>query len=214
MKLKLKVKRTDIHTILGRRETGKSYLAKKIADKYPRLLIFDTLDDPLYVDIKNHFYDIKELFNFLKKTENEKYFKAVYHFDASLDDPQILAEFDLICMIVFYRTDMTILVEEVQTFSNTSAWGLSKWFRNLIFKGRHSNISIICTTQTPSNLNKKILGQTNYLYCGQLSTKADIDYVEQFTDLDGVEIQNLADRKFIFKSLREKPVIINNDLTI
>jgi DNA helicase HerA-like ATPase len=142
----------------------------------------------------------------------KKEFKYVYRF--SENSANIDEEFEQICRMVYFRQNMLLVIEEIQTFTNTNVDGLPYALKDLLLKGRHKKIALGFTTQRPALLNKTIISQNDYVFCGNLQAKSDIDYIAFHTGINKDDIQNLNEREFILSSIysKESKIIKNDDI--
>jgi hypothetical protein len=203
-------KSTDLSCILGRRGCGKTYLLRRLISVYPRCIIFDTLHEYTETDgIVVNSYD--EFSDFILKNQSTKNFVLIFQFE--LDIKNELQLFNECLKLLYFRGSVTIVIEEVQNFSNASIWGLQPYFKHCLLTGRHRDLSMIFTTQRAGELHKTILSQCSHIFCGQLHEKNDLLYVCSFLNINVEQIQHLEDRKFIYFQPGEETCCINNDLS-
>lgn len=184
----------DCILVMGTRGCGKSFLARNIQKLFPRRIIFDTLNE--YPGETIHSFD--ELCFKLEDIErnNISDFELIYQFDPESDDAVI--EFDQAMRLAYYLGNLQIVIEEVQEFSGPH--NLPKWLRNCLLKGRHRNISVLCTTQRPGELNKTILSQSRHIFCGNLIEGNDLRYISSFLGQNSESLTTLPPRQFIYFS--------------
>ncbi|MCJ7805478.1 ATP-binding protein, partial [Patescibacteria group bacterium] len=94
--------------IIGKRGSGKSYLARKLIEREPRLLIFDTMSE--YLD--GVVFDAEELQQF------KAFWKHVYRRPFRLIYRPLVPEkeIDEIAELVYLLGNMTFVVEEVDCY--------------------------------------------------------------------------------------------------
>lgn len=198
---------TDIFSILGQRGSGKSFLCKKLQEIYPRIIVFDSLME--YTDglIANSFQKFCEL---ILKTSNEKQFKIIYRFSLENSEKNI-DEFNQALRILYYRSSVCIIVEEVQNFS--SAHMMPHWMKQCLLTGRHRKLSMIFTTQRPAEMHKTIISQSTHLFCGQIHEKNDVVYLSNVLNNHAHMLKNLAKREFLYWTHGQTPQKILNDFS-
>ncbi|HUS71934.1 MAG TPA: hypothetical protein VMY06_02625 [Sedimentisphaerales bacterium] len=170
-----------IELILGKRGSGKSYLAKKMVLQHSRYLIYDTLGE--YTD-GVVIQSLAELSTFWEKVYRKK-FRIIYQ----PLDPEL--EFDAICELVWQCENMTFLVEEVDRYARPLAMSLP--FKEIIQRGRHHDITFIGVTQRPHGVDKLITSQAKAMYIFNTTEPRDIKYFQEVVG-DGV-IEKFAELK-------------------
>lgn len=200
-------KSTDVFLTLGRRGSGKSYLARRISQAYPRRVIIDTLCEFSDSDgsVASNFEEFGTL---VLNSENQNEFTIICQFDVEESDHD--AQFEEMLRVVWYRGNCMLYIEEIQTFASTHSLG--QWMRNCIFQGRHRNLSMIFTTQRPGECNKSLLSQSSHIFCGSLHEKNDIEYVRSILGEEAYKLSNLPERQFCYFQPGRQLTWINNDL--
>lgn len=182
---------TDVFLTLGRRGSGKSYLARRISEAYPRRVTFDLLDEHVDGDAV---YTFDEFCEKIKGLENASSFNVVFKFSPESID--LSNEFDHALRILWHRGNVCITVEEIQEFCGTHS--MSHWLRQQLLTGRHRNNALIFTTQRPGECHKTIVSQASHVFAGSLHEKNDIDYVRSVLGERAYELQNLPPRDFLW----------------
>lgn len=186
----------DCFLVMGRRGCGKSYLAKKIQEIFPRKIIFDTLHEYQgESETANSFLEYCEKIARLKSLSPDR-FTLVVNFDIESEASQ--AEFNQMLRLAYYFGNVQIVIEEIQNFS--SPHHLPLWLKNCLLTGRHQNISLLFTTQRPGELNKTILSQCAHIFCGSLVEGNDVRYISGFLRQDAQKLISLPDRQFMYFS--------------
>lgn len=185
---------TDCILVVGRRGCGKSYLAKRIQEIWPRRVIIDTLNE-----YKGQGETVRSFAEFSKrlielKAENTQ--KFVLIFQMPVEAEFSATEFDQILRLCFYFRNIQIVIEEIQMHSNPHF--LPNWLKKNLLIGRHQNISLLFTSQRPGEVNKTIFSQCRHIFCGNLIDKNDAIYCSNFLGQDHEKLKSLPDRKFIY----------------
>lgn len=189
------IKPTECLLVMGRRGCGKSYLAKRLQDLWPRRIIIDSLGEyteGIQVTGFSQFCD--ELLKL--KQKNEKQFVLVFKFDPEVPVSDDL--FNQILRVCFHFKNVQVVIEEIQRYS--SPHYLPHWLDQCLFVGRHKGLSLLFTTQRPGMLNKGILSQCAHVFCGQLIDGNDVSYVSGFLGEHGNKLISLPERQFIYFS--------------
>ena len=200
---------TDVFLCLGRRGSGKSYLARRIQGAYPRKVIFDTLGEYGARDgVLCHSF--AEFGRALLRIESEgqRTFTLIYQFDVERESHT--SEFDQALRVLWHRGDVLVCVEEVQYFA--TAHSMPMWLRNCLLTGRHRHLGLVFTTQRPGECHKTIVSQANHVFCGSLHEKNDLDYVKSVLGDKAQELIHLPERRFIYFRPGRGVSLIRNDL--
>lgn len=184
-------KRTDVTLCLGRRGCGKSYLARKVSEAYPCKVIFDTLNEYNSSDgIVVHSFE--EFSRVILETANSKKFSIIYQFD--IEQEENGPEFNEALRVLYYRGNLLICVEEVQSFASTHR--MPMWLKRCLLTGRHRNLALAFTTQRPGECHKTIISQSNHVFCGPIHEKNDVDYVRSVIGDQAFDLIQQPERQF------------------
>ena len=200
---------TDVILALGRRGCGKSFLAKNIQKIHPRRIIFDTVNEYSKDSNNSVVYNFNEFADAILRNEDRNEFEIIFQFDPEEDNPELI--FDQALKVLYYRRDVLIVIEEVQTFS--SPHYLGKWLRNCLLKGRHQNLALLFTTQRPGELHKTILSQCSHIFAGQIHETNDLNYISKFIGVNSEKLINLKKEYFLLFSPGEEIKLVHNSLT-
>lgn len=188
------IRPTDCVLVMGRRGCGKSYLAKRIQDLWPRKVIIDSLNE--YEGEGQAFYSFHEFSDEMLRLKSLKQesFTLVYQFNP--EDENSAEIFEEILRTCFYFGNLQIVIEEIQLYS--SPHFLSKWLKNCLLIGRHQNLSLLFTTQRPGELNKTVLSQCSHIFCGQIIEGNDLRYIAGFLNQDAQKLSSIPERQFLY----------------
>lgn len=166
--------------IIGKRGSGKSYLARKLIEREPRLLIFDTMSE----------YNEGVMFETEELQQFKAFWKHVYRRPFRLIYRPLMPEkeIEVIAELVFLLGNMTFVVEEVDCYC--TPYQISDAFAHIIQRGRHKNITLIGVTQRPYGIHRLLTSQAKELYIFSTSEPRDRDYLKS---LLGQEIEAKLD---------------------
>jgi DNA helicase HerA-like ATPase len=196
---------TDCILIMGRRKCGKSHLAKKVQEMWPRRVIIDSLGEYSGENIVKSFSKFCEKLIYFKENKVEK-FILIYQFDP--EDKVSDELFDEILRVCFYFGNIQIVIEEVQEYSTTQK--IPHWLKKCLHVGRHKKLSLLFTTQRPGALHKTILSQCAHIFCGNIVEGNDLRYVSSFLNEDAKRLATLPERRFLYFSGDKITEISNN----
>lgn len=197
----MKFKQTDKILVVGRSGCGKSFLGKKLASVFPRLVIFDSLNEypPSDYDIES----FDQFAGYIRQISENKIsrFKLIIKFDTSLEDCKEI--FDHYMHVLYELGNTFIVIEEVQDYC--TPYFIGRWFKKSMTSGRHRSLGFLFTTQRPSFLNKTVLSQSTNIFVGNLIDRNDSMTISQLLDCDKKEISSLNDREFLWFNPTLKP---------
>lgn len=200
----MKFKETDCILVMGVRGCGKSHLAKRLQEMWPRRVVIDCLYEytdskgrPIFPGAKvvNNFEDFGKLISEYSEKKSKK-FTIIFQSHPEAGNSE--AEFNEICRICYYAGNLQLVIEEVQLHASTHF--LPEALKNLCLTGRHNNISLLFTSQRPGEINKTILSQCAHIFCGRIIEGNDLKYVSNFLNQSSDRLVNLPDRKFLWRN--------------
>jgi len=175
-----------IRLSMGRRGSGKSYLAKSLVQDQQRVLVYDTLgeyEDGVIIE------DIQSLNSFWLKVYRGN-FRIVYQ----PVDPE--GDFDYVCRLVYECCDMTFLVEELDRYAKPLAMSLP--MKEIVQRGRHRNIELIGTTQRPANIDRLVTSQAKEFFIFNTTEPRDIAYFKETLGNEVLElIEHLEEYEYV-----------------
>jgi len=164
-----------IKLIMGKRGSGKSYLAKKMIQAASRLLVYDPMGEYFGGVVVDDFLELRDFW--LKVYRGR--FRIIYRpIDAE-------AEFAPICRLAWACENLTFLIEEVQTFCNPRS--ICTDFKAIIAKGRKKEIEVIGVTQRPAEISKLLTSQAKEMYIFNTTEPNDIEYFKNTFGSEFVE---------------------------
>jgi len=166
--------------IIGKRGSGKSYLAQRMIARDRRLLIYDI----------NAEYTGGVVFG----TETQEKFKLFWlgtykaNFRLIYQPIQPKKELIYLAQLVFALGNLTFVVEEIDSIC--TAYDLPETFSKIIARGRHRNITLIGVTPAPFGIHRDLTRQAKEIYVFNTKEPRDRDYLR---NLLGQEIEAKLD---------------------
>jgi len=166
--------------IFGKRGSGKSYLAKKIIETEPRLVIFDTMSE----------YENGVVFGAETFDQCLGFWRRVYrqNFRIIYQPLNPDAEIERICQLVYNLGNCCFLVEEIDCYCSTHQ--ISETFAAIVQRGRHKNITLVGITQRPYGIHRLLTRQAKEIYVFNTNEPRDREYLRI---LLGQEIETKLD---------------------
>lgn len=157
--------------IIGRKGSGKSFLANILSKQINRIVILDTQNEYIggfIVQDQDSFYPIAEN---LFQREN---FRLIAKFGNSVDDYEDVIEW----LWESDFRDYTILFEEINIFASPQS--ISKTVHNMISLGRHKNLNVIAVAQRPFMIHPIFRSQTDQLIVFNTIEPRDLKELEKY----------------------------------
>lgn len=152
---------------------------------HTRVVVFDTIREFDKPD-----YDIVDSLELLEEKLLQDSFRIrVWH---DLDNETF---FDDVCELIFQHSDLLFIIDEVD--QHTGATYCPTGFRKIINYGRHQSIEIICTSRSPAEIPKMLIGQTTDIYFFRITEPNHLRYLAGIYDRDIDEIKALPNHKHI-----------------
>lgn len=166
--------------IFGKRGSGKSYLAHKMIENEPRLIIFDTMGE----------YENGVVFGAENYEEFLEFWRNVYRgrFRFIYRPIKPDAEIEMICELVYTLGNCCFLVEEIDCYCSSNH--ISDNFAAIVQRGRHKNITLIGITQRPFGINRLLTAMAKEIYVFNTNEPRDREYLRT---LLGQEIDQKLD---------------------
>lgn len=186
--------------IFGASGTGKSYKAKLLTSKIKRLVIFD----PMYEYSGRRFATVGGLMAFARKNYASG-FRAVF---APAYASEVVSLDELSRELLSLQkgqkgAKITLLVDELDLSYPSGVRRISPRhaFGFLCMRGRHFGINLVGVSQRPSQVDISFRANLSAVYYFRLAEPADMDTALKNLGREWrVEVQNLKDRQYIYKT--------------
>lgn len=166
--------------VIGKRGSGKSYLARKLVEKSHRLLVYDIMSE--YTNGIVFGTETHSDFCAFWLMVHERNFRLIYR---PIQPKKEIAD---LASAVFALGDMTFVVEEIDSIC--TAYDLPETFSRLIARGRHRNITLIGVTPAPFGIHRDLTRQAKEIYVFNTKEPRDRDYLR---NLLGQDIESKLD---------------------
>ncbi|MBR9706071.1 ATP-binding protein [Candidatus Pacearchaeota archaeon] len=193
-------RKREIIGSIGKQGSGKSYKIKEQlsillkSGKFKKVLIIDPMGEYNEKDLKKHklpnfklIDNLKELIDYMFAN---KEFRIVYQPLYIQDEITSIGE------AVYTLANVVLVVEEIDLIIPQKSKP-SPVMLKLIQRGRHRAITIYWTTQTPAEVNKLLIKNTNTFYVFKVTEKNDLSYLTFMRSDLKEKIPNLAKYEFI-----------------
>lgn len=174
---------TDVVTIFGMRNSGKSVLTKRLTGVFPRKIVFDRLkewrDGDVYVT------GAQEFKAFWEKGHERESFSAIVRFRHGVDADLLRSEVDEILRVVYefelfknqrgVASRTALVFEELQFYCDPHS--CPPYLFEILHTGRHGGLAIFGNTQRPAVIHKSFISQSSHLFLGRIFEYRDVDYL-------------------------------------
>lgn len=193
---------TDKFLIMGRSGCGKSTLGHSFADMYPRLIIFDTINEYNTNENDNVIRNLDDLERFIRFIDSNDIhrFKAFVKFTIETKNKELI--FDHMMRILYYWGNCMCVVEEIHHYCTPHKIG--EYFNYCMTSGRHKNLGFIFTTQRPALINKTVMSQSTHILVGNLIDRNDATTVANFIGKNSKDLADLEDCVFFWFTTKRK----------
>jgi len=179
--------------IVGMTGTGKTTKLVEIVNNIDnhRMIAIDDLDELAHRGLKG-FFTAYNIDDFIFMLSNKRKFKIRCHFE-HLDDYQKI--FD----IVWNLNNLVLIIDEINLHSDR--YNISENLNNIVKRGRIKNISLIYNSQRPTDINREITSQSEFLISFRIQEPRDVSYFPKTfrSDVDKIKmLENLAVGEFVF----------------
>jgi len=166
----------DVRFYCGAGGAGKTHQICQAIRKQqpPRLIVFDPDDEYASALSLERCADAADLARRVPSVAPRQ--SSRFHLSVAADSA---AQFELVCRIVWALADarfpMTFAVDELAGVTGT-AKAANTW-HTIVTRARKYRLSVFAGAQAPAEVDKTIMRQRSYLWCGYLERPADHYYV-------------------------------------
>lgn len=183
----------EIIVILGRKGSGKTYLARRIMADKRRLIVFDPkwqLSD-LGLVIHNPI----DLISYIKANHSGS-FRVVYQPDVDIqEEGALFRDFQDVVACAYYTKNLYLFLDEIYLYTSRTKRG--NVLENIINSGRHDQISIVATTIRHTDTSRNLTAQADMLIAFQIQEPSDIEYLKTYFGPLAEKLPTLPARCFI-----------------
>lgn len=168
-----------IIVILGRKGEGKTTMCRSLMDGIDRFIAYDPVRQ-----FNNGvvFNDPEKLRQFIVNNYHINY-RAIYQpviqiLGGQENEDRALQEFLTLCTIVQYTMNCYFVIDEIDMYTSSNKCPVE--FKNLVMRGRHRGISMICTTRRHTETSRHLTAQADIIISFRQQEPNDIKYLSQF----------------------------------
>lgn len=184
----------EIITILGKKGSGKSVMARYYVRDKRRLVVYDPMMQfsSLGVVINNRL----DLCHYLKLNMRRS-FRVVYQPIIGLrEDDFVKTEFREICRILSCFSNIYFMVDEIDNCLSPRGKD-NGFFSNMIQRGRHDQISIVATTIRYTDVSRSLTAQADIIICFHTHEPSDVKYFRNYLGAFADQLPALPPYHFI-----------------
>jgi DNA helicase HerA-like ATPase len=168
---------TDKIAILAPTKWGKTTLARRLLDAFPRTIVLDVATQFPKEEtdfVVESIAELGEISKLLIK-HAEKNFRIIRRYPDNFDG-DYAADLDAVIRIAYAIGGVMIIADEFQEFMEREH--ISRELKTLILRGRHRGVGITGITQRPAEISKTFLAQCVHFFFGGFSEPNDLKYLD------------------------------------
>ena len=169
-----------INSIFGRKGSGKTFLAREIADSEPRVIAIDNMGQFSNLQVVSGF---DESIKAIQACQNQATFKLALQTTSEAED---LALLDL----AYYLDRFTLIVDETSKYVSSSY--LPNEFEQLIRYGRHGAINQVYMSRRPAEIHRELSSQSDVIVSFHQHEERDVQYLRNFMGDDADKTRTLG----------------------
>jgi DNA helicase HerA-like ATPase len=168
---------TDKIAILAPTRWGKTTLARRLLDAFPRTFILDVATQFPKEETDFVVESIPELGALSKLLIHhaEKTFRVIRRYPENFDG-DYAADLDAVIRLAYAIGGVMIIADEFQEFMNREH--MSRELKTLLLRGRHKGVGITGLSQRPAEVSKTFIAQCTHFFFGGFTEPNDLKYVE------------------------------------
>jgi DNA helicase HerA-like ATPase len=168
---------TDKIAILAPTRWGKTTLARRLLDAFPRTFILDVATQFPKEDTDFVVESISELGALSKLLIHhaEKTFRVIRRYPENFDG-DYAADLDAVIRLAYAIGGVMIIADEFQEFMNREH--VSRELKTLLLRGRHKGVGITGISQRPAEVSKTFVAQCTHFFLGGFAEPNDLKYIE------------------------------------
>lgn len=178
----------DIILVTGKKRSGKSFFAKKMASQFKRVIIWDynwehTAPKAEWFKknpsvIVHTIQQLKEAWLSYSETEPRKIIFQPINKDSEA--------FNNFCLFINQRVVYCcIYIEELQNV--TTAVKIPEQFAILMDSGRHKKLGLLLTTRSNKFIPTRLIDSADYIFMFKQQRKETYDYMKNYVEPDKIE---------------------------
>jgi hypothetical protein len=173
---------SDFVVVVGRKASGKTIYTKFLL----KMLKHKVLIDPTW--------QLGELGYVIHFPEKQKIVTAFTDFKSVVFQPkhmtpEVYEEVFSQCLIL---SNYTLGVDEIDKFARPR-WYITEYLHELINRGRHQGIGLICNSRRPAMMHNDIRSNADYVVCFHLHEERDVKYMSDWLNVSEEKIKNLPE---------------------
>lgn len=156
--------------MLGVTGSGKSTKARELLNSFQRAFVVLPGEDPAFEDYGRQAETLPQI----AAWSGASSFRIRYVSEHPL-------AFEWICRLAWERQNCVVMVDEIHNFVPNIHGGIPPWFKKIVLRGRHRNVSIIGISQRPANVHNDFLSEAaaQQLFVFRLAFPTDLDALKK-----------------------------------
>lgn len=177
--------KNNVIVITGQRGTGKTTYIKNCLRGMDRIIIFDLLGE-----FDPNVFTMRRFFEQLSQDRKNPFFVLSYFNPRNSED-----DFELICKAVNRMSNIILVIDELDYFCSPTS--CPDVFAEIIKRGRHQEIGVICATRRPHEIPRLVTSQVTELVTFRHVEPRDLAYLKDIGNFEPEEVQKLPDFSYL-----------------
>jgi hypothetical protein len=196
----------EITVILGKKGSGKTFLAKRQVTDCRRLICYDPMHQ--FGDIGVCVSQFPDLVAYVIANRRGR-FRVVYQPEIAPDAQGdiVRGEFVRVCDLVNRMVNVYFLVDEIDNCLPPRDKE-NGFFKNMIQRGRHAAVSLVATTIRYTDTQRNLTAQADKIVCFHTHEPSDVKYFRAYFGKLADELPTLPPYHFI---MYEKGQVTKNE---
>jgi hypothetical protein len=182
---------------VGKTGCGKTTLAYRVVQRYQHAMVLDIKGEMTAKDWPG--FQIFDSLEKLVKADTAKVPKRIYQPGPGEMDSEHYEKF---FRWIYERKNTAVYIDEVLGLCRNWA-DMGFYYRAILTRGRQRQIACLQATQTPMDIPREILGQSEFYYVFFTKMPADRKKIEEITGIPRDEQAALNDYEFLVATDRE-----------
>ena len=176
----------------GRKGSGKTYLAKEIAEGEDRCVSIDNLGQFDNMEVCTGYEACARA---LVKAEKRKKFKLALRTNSVEEDIRLMG-------LVFLMQKVTLICDETSKYVSPSF--MPEEIEQLVRYGRHQAINQVYMARRPAEINRELTAQADVIVTFRQHEPRDVKYLSDFMGPEAKQSKNLGNYKVMVWGDEEK----------
>lgn len=178
--------------VCGQRGTGKTtWIKRQVLELEARLFVFDHMAEFTEVAGADYQHELQDSILFLRRNANGFARSVLVPLEAG---PEVFA---VACRVPFAIRDLTMVVDEIDTYAGAVRPPSPVEFTRLVNFGRHFGCSLVCASRRPADVSRALTSQARRIVAFRQTEPKDVAYLRSLVGDGASAIPDLPDLHYL-----------------